>query len=232
MRLRRIWAVAALLPVCSLAFGQDVFTDSVTVHGQAVTEVAPDAVAWILVLERDAGARDRAQSALDAETVRVREFARANRIAGADVAITGMSVRNKDGRFIARRTVTLTQRSLVDAATLVGQLKALRPAELSYRLTVARRAEIERETQRLAVADARRQAADVAQAAGASLGRLVLVENAFGTIGAFGTRPHFASYPVTPIEHATPETFTEATISVRASVYATYALTAHVASAG
>ncbi len=226
----RLCLAATLLSSLSVvAFGQDVFTDSIVVRGEAVSNVAPDAVVWVLALEREAVARERARSALDAETTQVRDVATAAGLPESDIRIARMVVRGGDGHYVARRTITLSQRSMGGAMALMDQLIALRPAELTYRLEHSKRKDLEHETQQQAVANARSQANAVAQSLGATLGRVIVVENEFGEAGAFGLRPRFSTYETKPLEHVTSETFAQAKIRVHASVYVTYSLGAAVA---
>lgn len=226
----RLCLAAALLSSLSVvAFGQDVFTDSIVVRGEAVSNVAPDAVVWVVGLEREAADRDGARTALDAETTQVREVAAAAGLLESDITVARMMVRGGDGHYVARRTITLSQQATGGAITLMHQLNALRPAELTYRLDHSKRKDLEHETQQQAVANARSQASAVAQSLGTTLGRVIVVENEFGEAGAFGLRPRFSTYETMPLEHVTAETFAQAKIRVHASVYVTYSLGAAVA---
>jgi len=232
MNQRLLVAAGVLLSLPIMAFGQDVFTDSIVVRGEAVTNVSPDAVVWTVVLERESGSSERARLALDGETTQVREVAEAADVRESDLAISRMQVRGKDARYIARRTVTLSQKNVNGASMLMTDLQALRPADLTYRLKHSKRKDLEHETQQQAVANARLQAKAVAQELGATLGRVIVVENEFGEAGAFGLRPRFSTHRSTPLEHVSEKTFTSSKIRVHASVYVTYSIGATVASAG
>ncbi len=229
MSQRIFLAAVLLLPLSMTAFGQEVFTDSITVRGEAITHVSPDTVVWIVSLEREAASAARARAALDAETTRVREMAAAAGLREPDITVARMLVRDEAGHFVARRTVSLSQNKLSSAIELMDALKALRPSDLTYRLEHSRRKELEHETQQQAVTNARTQANVVAHELGATLGRVVVVGNEFGEAGAFGLRPRFSAYKATPLEQISDASFTDAKIRVHASVYVTYSIGAELA---
>ena len=224
MSARLSWAAILLSSLSHVALGQEVFTDSIVVRGEAVSNVAPDVVVWVLTLERDAADREAAQRALDSETSQVRAVAAAAGLGESDITIARTVVRGGDGHYVARRAVTLSQRQLSGALALMEQLNALHPAELTYRLEHTKRKDLEHETQQQAVANARSQANAVAQSLGTTLGRVIVVENEFGQAGAFGLRPRFSTYETKPLAHVTADTFTHAKIRVHSSVYVTYSL--------
>jgi len=230
---QRIFLVAGLLLSLSMmAYGQPAFTDSIVVRGEAVSAVAPDAVVWTVALERTSSSRDRARSAVDAETRRVREVAAAAGLLESDMGLARLHVWREDQGYVARRTITLSQKKLSDAIAMMNDLNALRPSDLSYALKHSRRKEVEHETQRQAVTNARLQARTVAQELGTTLGNVIIVENEFGEGGAFGVRPRFTTYKTVPLEFVSAETFTGAKIRVHASVYVTYSIGSAVAAAG
>ncbi len=232
MKQRLVLAAGLLLSLSMTANGQEVFTDSITVRGEAITKVSPDTIVWTVALERHAGSAERARAALDAETTRVRESVAAAGLQDSDVTIARLQVRESNGQYVARRSISLSQKKIGNAISLMNQLKALRPAELSYRLEHSRRKDLEHETQQQAVSNARSQATIMARELDAGLGRVIVVDNEFGNVGEFGLRPRFSAYKATPLEHVSSESFTDAKIRVHASVYVTYSIGAALASAG
>lgn len=230
---QRISLVAGLLLSLSMtAYGQAAFTDSIVVRGEAVSTVEPDAVVWTVALERLSSSRDRARSAVDAETRRIREVATAAGLRESDMGLARMHVRREGEDYVARRTVTLSQKKLSGAIALMNDINALRPSGLSYALKHSRRKELEHETQQQAVTNARLQAKTLAQELGTTLGDVIIVENDFGEAGAFGLQPRFSTYKAVPLEYVSSATFTETKIRVHASVNVTYSIGSAIAAAG
>jgi uncharacterized protein len=203
------------------ARGSSPSTRGVTVTGTGSVDVVPNRAGLVVGVSTDAATARAALAANAEKASRVIEALRSAGVAKQDLQTADVSVsprwndRGKQDGFTARSSVQVKVRevgragSILDAAVAAGATETSGPS-----FDRGDRAELYRSALKAAFADARAKAATLAGEAGASLGRVLRIEES-PTAG--GPVPMYAmERSPTPVEPGTQEV--QATISVTFSL--------------
>jgi uncharacterized protein len=205
------------------ARGSSPSTRGVTVTGTGSVDAVPNRAGLVVGVSTDAATARAALAANAEKAARVIEALRSAGVAKQDLQTADVSVSprwNDQGRqdgFAAHSSVQVKVRefgragSILDAAVAAGATETSGPS-----FDRGDRAELYRSALKAAFADARAKAATLAGEAGASLGRVLRIEESPATSGPVPMYAAAMERSPTPVEPGTQEV--QATISVTFSL--------------
>jgi uncharacterized protein YggE len=232
MRIVQIGAVAAVVALVAAftgvgrpesARGSSPETRSVTVTGTGSVDAVPNRAGLVVGVSSDAATARAALAASGDKAARVLDALRGAGVAKQDLQTTDVSVsprwddRGKQDGFTAHESVQVKVRDveragpILDAAVAAGATETSGPS-----FDRGDRQELYRSALKAAFADARAKAATLAGEAGASLGRVVRIEESSDTSQPVPMYTAAAERSATPVEPGTQEV--QATISVTFSL--------------
>jgi len=206
----------------------------VSVSGTVEAKTAPDQIIWTITLTDSDRHLGKAKEKNDEKIKTVLALAKQLGIAEADIE-TGWLDAERDydhkgffKRFEIKRTVTIRQRDLKRFDEFLDALVAGTDLGVTFRLESSRRHEARTEARRKALLVAKEKATAMASALGAKIGRVcAIAEHPQSTTSWSNITSNWA-----PISHGEPavdadadtDTFVPGAITVKATVYVTFAL--------
>lgn len=213
-------------------------TRTISVTGTVQTQVAPDMVVWQISLSDTDPVLSKAKAASDANVKAIIALREKLGIADGDLQTGAMSIRkeyNEDERgrrldfkhFRVYRSITIRQRDLKRFDEFIDAFVASADLEVSFSYQYSKIHETRAETRLEALKIARDKAADLAEAVGAKLGKVLTIDEHGSDGGSRWNNLHMQN-AYTPVNNPGVDqasgTFVPGAIDVKMTMYATFEL--------
>ena len=186
---KKLWCLLAWLAVIlagRLSAEEALSARIISVAGTAETKTAPDQVVWAITLSDFDTDMRKAKRSNDAKVTAVLDLRRDLDINDQDIETGQLSIRREHERgkygergafrhYVVSRTVTIRQRDLSRFDEYLDELVASSEMEVGFSFESSRIHDIRAATRLKALAVAKEKAAAMAQAVGASLGRVLTI---------------------------------------------------------
>ena len=209
---------------------------TISVSGTVETKTAPDLIIWRITLMDTGSDLRKAKRKSDEKVTAIVALREQLEIGAGDFQTGHVSVRReyeKDERgnrtdfkhFVVTRSVTIYQRDLKRFDEYLDTLVAGAEMEISFSFDSTRRHTVRRETRLRAMETAKDKAAAMAEVAGAKLGPVLTISEhgPGGGRSGMGLSNNSILHSTSSVDIAT-ERFVPGAISIKESVYATFAL--------
>lgn len=225
----------ALMCGCAAVSERNAAPRTISVAGTVETKTAPDHVVWRISLRDVDKDLRQAKARNDAKAKSVVALRKTLGIGEGDLETGHISIRREYERtqhghrgdfkhFVVTRSVTIRQRELKRFDEFLDALVSSADMEVSFRFESSCMRDVRAETRLEALRMAREKARAMAEAAGATLGRALTI-NEHAQDGRWrGIGSNAAVVHSTPSVDAASDRFVPGAISVRVTVYATFEL--------